>query len=81
MSAQLVHKRIDGIHVSGVDLVTRVTLGETLSHLVHGGLVVADCRRDSVDGLLANDGSGVRGGNGDELRKGVQDDKLLWGMC
>ena len=81
MSTELVHERIDGIHVSGVDLVTRVTLGETLSHLVHGGLVVADCRRDSVNGLLAYNGSGVRGGNGDELRKGVQDNELLWDIC
>lgn len=81
VSTELVHKRIDGIHVSGVDLVMRVTLRKALGHLVHGGLVVADRRGNSIDGLLTNNGSGVRGGNGDELRKSVQDNELLWGIC
>lgn len=76
MGSQFVHNHIDSLHISGVDLLAGVSLGEMFHGFVHGGLVVANGGGNGIDGLLAGGGVGIRGGDGDESRDSVQNEEL-----
>lgn len=77
MRPQLVHDGVHVVHVKSILLVGGISLGQTLNQFIHGGLVVAGCGGEGVDGLLARGGVGVSCGNCDEVGDGIQQNELL----
>lgn len=76
VGSQLVHNRVDGFHISSINLSNAVVLWQIPDQFIQGRLVVARGGRERIDRLLASSRVRVGGSHIDENGNRIHDDKL-----